>query len=580
MKLLTKIFHSRNAFIDHPTTLNTPFRQAGDPPAPSAPLRFDIQIVHCLFSEFRQNIVPQICALVFLQGVIRMGWAHAEDFPLNLWDMERMYEGVYQYLEFFAILTDYESWKQLMAEWNVVSELVTLLRELEVAIPHGPFVSLPPVAAPPPLTQARRRLSPSDYKQRPPPPIPALPIPAENAAQPRGDVGRPFDITGSPELPRPPPIPPNPNINGRTHGSQNETNADWSRGPPSTHYPPAGQPMHDDPAGFEWRNLKKLCVLVLSSLVWKNRTLQDQVREFGGIEAILYCCNYDEHNPFIREHAIMCLRFLLEDNEENQKKVREISEHNAKRAAAGPPNPTGAASADAGPLERAEMQRRYQTEGAHAAAAARGKAGMSGLGEHKPPSVPSEVLDQHNYETFVDANTGKVGLRRKEGTLTTSIDYDRAVANEWLNYQKSAGAPGQYMNNMIEGRGRGMGASAATASGVLGMAQALSGSAGRRQDVTVSQQMEGPYGKYHIINDAAPMHASGWNAAAAQAASANTGHAAAPPPQNLTPAGYIPASVGARSNSPVVLPPSATHRPAAMAQSTNCLLYTSPSPRD
>ena len=57
----------------------------------------------------------------------------------------------------------------------------------------------------------------------------------------------------------------------------------------------------------------------------------------------------------IREHAIMCLRFLLEANADNQQIVRE--------------------------LEARQV-------------------------------VPSEVLDKRAYETFIDVN-GRVGLRRK-----------------------------------------------------------------------------------------------------------------------------------------------------------------------
>jgi palmitoyltransferase len=49
----------------------------------------------------------------------------------------------------------------------------------------------------------------------------------------------------------------------------------------------------EDPADFEWRNLKKLIVLVLSSLVWKSPTVQNQIREYGGVETILSCTSYD-----------------------------------------------------------------------------------------------------------------------------------------------------------------------------------------------------------------------------------------------------------------------------------------------
>ena len=73
---------------------------------------------------------------------------------------------------------------------------------------------------------------------------------------------------------------------------------------------------------------------------------------------VLACCNFDSNNPYIREHAIMCLRFLLEGNRENQEIVRVL-----------------------------EPRR----------------------------GVPDEVLDKRGYETYID-DKGKVGLRAKEGT--------------------------------------------------------------------------------------------------------------------------------------------------------------------
>lgn len=355
MKLLTKIFHARQAFIGGPNILHAPPRpnsknqQSGA--TPSAPLRFDIQIVHFLFSEFRQNIIPQICALIFLQGQIRLGYANLEDFPLNLWDMERMYEGVYQYLEFFAILTDHDSWKQLMADWEVTYELVTLLRELEVAIPKGRLGPLPS-----PLSIERRTSMPARM------PSPSPPSSVHSAVTPTPvpvAVERPYDISS----PQP--------------GADQSHSTSDHPAPPSTTPSPYPEQMHDEPADFEWRNLKKLCVLVLSSLVWKNKRLQDQVRDFGGITAILSCCAFDEHNPYIREHAIMCLRFLLEGNRENQEMVRGFAEQDAEAARM---------SAELG-------------------------AGMGGPGSHVP--VPREVLDSVSYETYMDGK-GKVGLRRKE----------------------------------------------------------------------------------------------------------------------------------------------------------------------
>lgn len=272
-----------------------------------------------------------------------MDKANVEDFPLNLWDMERMYEGVYQYLEFFAILTDHDSWKELMAEWEVTYELVTLLHELEIAIPKGKLMT----NMPSPLAPLDRRTS---LPARFPSPSPPSSVHSSTAPPQPAPVAveRPYDIGSPPPLNLHLPADPG-------------TPVDATPSP----YPEHEQ-IHDEPADFEWRNLKKLCVLVLSSLVWKKRELQDQVREFGGITAILSCCKFDEHNPYIREHAIMCLRFLLEGNMENQEIVRGFAE-----------------------------------------------ADVQGTAEKGPVTVPMEVLDSRGYETYMDGK-GKVGLRRKE----------------------------------------------------------------------------------------------------------------------------------------------------------------------
>ncbi|KAK8190758.1 hypothetical protein BKA81DRAFT_370404 [Phyllosticta paracitricarpa] len=313
MKLLTNIFKTRQnqaveAAKDH-----------GDGQGSSYPLRVDVHMVNFLFTEFRRHIIPQTCALIFLQGQIKAGHAHPEDFPLNLWDMERMYEGVYQYLEFFAILTEHDVWKKMMADWEITSELITLLKELDSALPKQTLLA----RRPPTMPDSHRSASP-----QPPPGSGPAPVAVE----------RPYDVGGPPLA------------------------ADQFPAPSSS----SGQYVEDpseEPSDFEWRNLKKLTVLVLTSLVWKSRKVQDQVRAHGGVEAILNCCQYDEGNPYIKEHAIMCLRFLLEGNKENQDVIRELE-------------PQGV--------------------------------------------VPNEVLDHHGYETFWDQH-GQVSLRRKEvGALASA----------------------------------------------------------------------------------------------------------------------------------------------------------------
>lgn len=275
IKILTNIFRTKYS----PASV-TGSAQNSVPRTPAALSRVDILTVRYIFTIFRGNIIPETCALIYLQGQIRAERALPEDFPLNLWDMERVYEGVYQFLEFFAVLTENNDWKNLLVKWEIVYDLVTLIKELEASIPKGQlsqlsFGSVPPPPPPP------RSTSP-DSK-------PASPAPVA--------VERPYD-PGDPD-----PI-------------DNAVGGVDSR--------PESPPITDDPSEFEWRNLKKLVVLVLSSLVWKCPEVQEQIRRHGGVEAILCCTAFDAHNPYIKEHAVMCLKFLLEGNRENQRLVEEL----------------------------------------------------------------------------------------------------------------------------------------------------------------------------------------------------------------------------------------------------------------
>lgn len=308
IKILTQIFRSKQG-ISPATSTSGPSTHQREPLT-----RVDLLIVKYIFTIFRQCIIPETCALIYLQGQIRAGAALPEDFPLNLWDMERVYEGVYQFLEFFAVLTESEDWKGLLVEWEIVSELVTLLRELDASIPKAPLGPLPQTSGDLELEHAEL----------------ASPSPQPGAAP--VTVERPY------EMPAPNPHPP-------------------PAAPAPYSLPPSPPLETQEPSDFEWRNLKKLVVLVLSSLVWKFTTVQNQIRQYGGVEMILQCCNFDSNNPYIREHAIMCLRFLLEGNRENQKIVGELE---ARK------------------------------------------------------TVPDEVLDARGLgETYVDGE-GKVGLRLKE----------------------------------------------------------------------------------------------------------------------------------------------------------------------
>lgn len=265
VKILTHIFRAKYS----PASV-TGSGQANAAKNPAPLSRVDVLTVRYIFTIFRGNIIPETCALIYLQGQIRAGRALPEDFPLNLWDMERVYEGVYQFLEFFAVLTENNDWKNLLVKWEIVYDLVTLIKELEASIPKGQLSQ---------LNLGRNSPSRDQHQSASPGPI---------------AVERPYD-----------PSDPDPTDGGTA-----------SR--------PESPPITEDPSEFEWRNLKKLVVLVLSSLVWKCPDVQDQIRKHGGVETILSCTNFDAHNPYIKEHAVMCLKFLLEGNRENQKLIEDL----------------------------------------------------------------------------------------------------------------------------------------------------------------------------------------------------------------------------------------------------------------
>ena len=366
MKLLTGIMRARSSdgsaashWKDSKALSNT----IDDPPdvqkPRKCPTKVDLHVLNFIFTEFRQHIIPQTCALIFLQGQIHAGRANAEDFPLNLWDMERMYEGVYQFLEFFAVLCEEGAqqqqygiegagvgWKVILAEWEMSCELVTLLRELEAGIPKGGSLR---AAVQQQVERIVRRSSaptkPSFLMQT------LRPEPGPVA------VERPFDVDPNcKDVEKTTPSLSSTGVAAAT-GTQIETSSSVTY--PASPGVPQTQADQEEPSDFEWRNLKKLAVLVLSSLIWKNPLVQRQVREAGGLGVLVRCCEPDEHNPYIREHAIMCLRFAVEGDAQSEEVVRRMSG--------------------------------FGTDGAR---------------------VPSEVLDQGGYETFVDAR-GCVGLRRK-----------------------------------------------------------------------------------------------------------------------------------------------------------------------
>ncbi len=272
IKILTHIFRAKyspaSVVQQQQNSANelVPVQQAAKSRLAPSPLsRVDVLTVRYIFIVFRGNIIPETCALIYLQGQIRAGLALAEDFPLNLWDMERVYEGVYQFLEFFAVLTENNDWKKLLVQWEIVYDLVTLIKELDQSIAKVGLTQTLPARTPNGHASSLPGLSPSEEEASTLPAHVAVERPYDTAAPQQSGTSTTDPLPPQPQAALSPPQPPQPT--------------------PAT--------VTEEPADFEWRNLKKLIVLVLSSLVWKSPIVQNQIREYGGVETILSCTTYD-----------------------------------------------------------------------------------------------------------------------------------------------------------------------------------------------------------------------------------------------------------------------------------------------
>ncbi|KAK6343654.1 copper transport protein [Orbilia blumenaviensis] len=80
----------------------------------------------------------------------------------------------------------------------------------------------------------------------------------------------------------------------------------------------------NDPVEFRWPLIKRTLVQLVSLLVYRSKATQDEVRKAGGVLAVLGCFGIDEENPYIQQHATLCIRNLMEGNPENQKILREL----------------------------------------------------------------------------------------------------------------------------------------------------------------------------------------------------------------------------------------------------------------
>ncbi|KAG0124124.1 hypothetical protein HOY82DRAFT_618359 [Tuber indicum] len=340
LKLLASVYRQPETGRDHNTNSSThslsisapsilsesltspasDFSEAFDPP----PI-IESSIPTFFVAVLRKQVIPPTIRIIKLQGAIREGKAKKETFELSLWDLDRVYEGLYQFLELLVLFSEDEEAKRVLisSDKGIVGDLVIFLKELDKAIPRW-------VAS----------------KSIPQPPSPSPPSPAvKEAGNEESDkvlkvneayrVERPFDVC------------PDDNCADGS-GDENEGADDEE---------PNDDRGLSEPEEFTWPHIKRYLVMLLSSFSWQDKAVQDLVRKKGGLQAVLNQCMIDDDNPYIREHAILCIRNLLENNSENQKVVKELEAVQA---------------------------------------------------------IPDEVLDRHGYEHYID-DAGRVQLRKVKG---------------------------------------------------------------------------------------------------------------------------------------------------------------------
>jgi ataxin-10 len=71
-------------------------------------------------------------------------------------------------------------------------------------------------------------------------------------------------------------------------------------------------------------HIKTIIIEIITYLVHNDTNNQNIVRENGGLILILNNCNLDVNEPFIRERCILCLKYVLENNQENQRFVASL----------------------------------------------------------------------------------------------------------------------------------------------------------------------------------------------------------------------------------------------------------------
>lgn len=243
--------------------VNTMLKQRNnDPPPPDSKEHLrDVKLIHFLFIQFRSRIVPECAALMHLQAQIRNDLIDPADFPVDSWDMERAKDGLQQFLELLTTVSELPETRAYLIEWELVYELIVLLKGLDAGVPKKPMVD--------PATQRR------------------APAPPPSSA----DDG--YDSEDHPLAPPPP-------MQEPAHKFP------WAgiKGPILNILAGLLHPLYNHGPG--------------------NPAVQEQVLRHNGLVSLLGCCVYDDHNRFARERVQLCLKFLLHGSEEANNTLRSL----------------------------------------------------------------------------------------------------------------------------------------------------------------------------------------------------------------------------------------------------------------
>ena len=72
------------------------------------------------------------------------------------------------------------------------------------------------------------------------------------------------------------------------------------------------------------KGIKTVLMQLVANICSMVQHMKDRIRELGGIPIVLNCCTSDVNHPMLREWALVAVKNMLENNDDNQKLVAEL----------------------------------------------------------------------------------------------------------------------------------------------------------------------------------------------------------------------------------------------------------------